>query len=225
STNQVLAIRCDNFDYNTNAANFREKVRVQFLEETNLNGTLACEFLRIHLVTNQIETIFANTNVVLEQLRDPANTNLIKKGLSCEQLTIDRSPQTGFLKKIVAQKKVEAEQLERSGAAKPVEQKIKAELMTVNFSAVTNQVENFVAERNVFFQKELNQATGQYAVYQMMGTNKNLKRTGRPEARTDKILIRGADSLFWDGKKFKMLGGKITPLISSNLPHHLSPNK
>jgi lipopolysaccharide export system protein LptA len=68
STNQFLEVTCDHYDLRTNAAAFREAVRVADRVDGETVGTMNCGTLDLSLTgTNQLERLVAHDQVVLAQ--------------------------------------------------------------------------------------------------------------------------------------------------------------
>ena len=149
-----MEIFADNFSYTTNLAIFRGNVRAKALDSNLSKTSLDAGTLRIGFgESNQVETVAALQNVVLVQIPcEAARTDILKKSLMCESLTLHRSVETGWLESIHAETKVVGQQL-KALANGDSAQRISAEAVTIKFLPATNQVGNIVAETKCFCRK------------------------------------------------------------------------
>ncbi|MEO5803207.1 MAG: LptA/OstA family protein [Verrucomicrobiota bacterium] len=222
-TNEFIQIFCNEFSYATNTAEFSENVRATLLDENGSQTTLRCDFAKVSFGPgNQVETVFADKNVVLEEIPGPAlRTNVLKKTLACELLTVNRSAKTGLLESIHAETKVVGEQIERAALGEVVK-RISADVVDAKFSPTTNQIETVVAERNVLIEKiepnKSGQASGEKAVYRMSAGQEVVELTGHPSARTETMLFSDALVMLWNLKsgKISAMPYKVTPLNATN---------
>lgn len=227
ATNRWVEIFCDNLLYATNVARLNENVRANLLEENGSLMTLLCDTAKISFgPSNQVETVLAERNVVLQEI-PPAllRTNFLKKTVTCETLTLQRSVKTGLFESIHAESNVVGEQVEKTASGESLK-RISADDMNLIFSPLTNQVESAVAEKNVLVEKiervdgtnKIVQARGEKAVYQAAVGQESVELTGEPSAWTDSILLSDATVVRWNLKtgKLSAMPYKVTPLNSTN---------
>jgi hypothetical protein len=225
TTNQFVEIFCNDFSYATNVATFSENVRASLLDESGAQIALLCDFAKVSFgASNQVEMISANKNVSLQQIPNAAlQTNVLKKILTCELLTLNRSIKTGFFESIHAERKVVGEQIERAILGETVK-RISAEVVDARFSPTTNQIETVVAQRNVLAEKiehgtgmnKTVQASGDKAVYR--AREESVELTGTPTARTETMLFSDALVMLWNTKtgKISAMPYRVTPLNLTN---------
>ena len=216
STNRSIQISCESLVYQTNLAEFHDRVVARSFEKDALQDTLISQMLTVTLVGNKIQTAIATGDVRGETVADAAGA---RKKLRCETLTAWRSISTGFMEKIVGETNVVLEQF---GATTNLYDSLKAEVVTAFFAPDTNRVDRAVAERNVQLEQrkpgQTIDAASEHAVY-TSGTNALLTLTGSPSGHTDKYTIAGADSLVWQpqGGAFRAIGRyKIIPISPKN---------
>jgi lipopolysaccharide export system protein LptA len=220
STNQTVLIFSDSLDYQTNLATFTEHVHARVFRAGQLQDTLTCHRLKVGLLNNQIEKVFAFGDVAGETAPDRAG---VKKTLSCDQVMLLRSVTTGLIKNIEAEGHVVLQEV--AFAPIPLRDKLSADVVTARFSTVTNQIERAIADRNVVLDQikagRTIHATSQHAVYDA-GLVDQVKLTGTPLAHTDNFAISEADFMIWKPKAniFKAWGAyKIIPLKPQKSQH------
>src|ERR1700677_4159397 len=194
---QWLDVTCANLDFQTNLAVFHDRVHAQVLQIDSLRDTLYCDLLHVTLVSNQVETAIARGRVRGQTAPGPTG---IVKTISCETLTVHRSPATGLMKNIRAEDHVVLTDF-GAGPKAPFN-KLTADVATARFSPATNLVEQAVAEDHVTLEQtapgQTVRATAQRALYTT--AIDQVKLTGTPVARTDKYLITDADYMIWRPK-------------------------
>jgi lipopolysaccharide export system protein LptA len=220
ATNQFLEITSTDFGFRGNVATFRQNVSGHFLDGEQQRGTFECDLLSIGFgPSNQVETVTATGSLRAEQTSGFSNTNLVRRTFQSATLSLKRSPLSGDLETIAADKNIVAEQWARSASNQVVvlDRRLEADSVRVGFGK-TNRVETFSAETNVLLRQRESAASGQHAIYHAESTNEILRITGNPAAETDKIRIREARVLYWDMRsgKFKAEGPfRITPLSTN----------
>ncbi|HZM03631.1 MAG TPA: LptA/OstA family protein [Candidatus Saccharimonadales bacterium] len=221
SPTQTVLITSESLEYQTNLATFTEHVDARVFESGNLSDTLTCQLLKVRLVTNQIETVFARGQVAGETATNLAG---LKKTISCDQITVHRSVATGLLKNIEAEGHVVLQEI----ASAPIAQnnKLSADAVTARFSAVTNQLEQAIADQNVVLEQikagHTIHATSSHAVYDA-GPKDQVRLTGTPLAHTDAYAISEADFMIWKPKanKFQAFGQYIIVPLKRKVSQHL----
>jgi lipopolysaccharide export system protein LptA len=227
ATNRWVEIFCDNFLYATNHARLDGNVRANLLDENGSLTTLLCGLAEISFgLSNQVETVSAERNVILQELPGATlQTNLLKKAITCDVLRVKRSVETGLLESLHAEKKVVGEEIEKTKLGETLK-RISAEIVDVKFSATTNQIQSVIAKDNVFAEKiervsgtnKTVQARGEKAVYQWTDEQESVELVGDPSAWTDSILLSDAKLIRWNLKTGKLgaIPYKVTPLNSTN---------
>lgn len=226
-TNQIVEVFADDFAYQTNTATFREKVRAKTVDADGSKATLVCNFLEVSFgPSNQVERVVAKKDVFLQQITGAAvQSRVSQKSIACDLLTLDRSPRTGLLEKIHAEKQVVGEQIEREKSGELVK-RISAEIVDVKFLATTNQIESIAAQNNVVAERILKtdageksaQARGERADY--LASEDVIEMTGKPTLTAENVLFDEAISVRWNLKTGKISGSRtpfrMTPLNATN---------
>ncbi|MEO6034904.1 MAG: LptA/OstA family protein, partial [Verrucomicrobiota bacterium] len=226
-TNQFVEVFADDFTYATNVARFRDNIRAKTEDANGSKSTLVCNFLNITFgPSNQVEKVVASDKVFLKQIIGAAaQSRVLEKSIACDLLVLNRSPQTGFVQKIHAEKNVVGEQAEREESGQ-LRKKISAETVDVKFFPSTNQIESIIAERNVVADRIVKtdageksaQATGARASYS--AAIDVVELTGKPTVTAEEVLLHEANVLRWNLKTGKISGSntpyKVTPLNSTN---------
>ncbi len=222
---RFIEVFCEDFNYGTNTANFSRNVRANLPGENDAQTALLCDFTTLSFgASNQLERVVANGNVVLQDLPGTAvKTNVLKKIVTCQSLTLNRSVETGFLTSVHAEKNVVAEQIERIPRGERVE-RISGEFVDVAFQPRTNQVSSVTGHGNMIAQKidrigdqeKVARAFGDRVAYDAVAETMEL--TGKPSATMDDMLIYDATFLRWNLKTGKVSANpyKIIPLNSTN---------
>jgi len=217
STNRTLHIRCDHLEYQTNLAEFHDRVVAQNFQNGALQETLSSRLLTTIMVSNKIQSAIAQGDVHGETVPDASG---VTKTLACETLTAWRSIITGLTEKIVGQ--TNAVIKEFGGAVKPVDATLNADTVTVLFSPATNRVDQSIADGRVIIDERKGaqpiHATADHAVY-LAGTNGQVTLTGQPFAENGKYFVTNAASLVWQpqSNRFAAFGFfQIIPLSTNN---------
>lgn len=226
-TNRWVEIFCNNLLYATNVAQLDGNVRANLLNADGSQIVLLCGLAKILFgPSNQVETVSAQRNVMLQEIPgESLQTNILKRTITCESLTLKRSVKTGLLESVHAETKVVGEQIEKIRRGDALK-RVSADVVDIKFSPTTNQIQSVVAENNVLAEKiervggtnKTVQATGQKAVYQLSGEQESVELTGEPTAWTDSILLSEAKLVRWNLKTGKIgaIPYKVTPLNSTN---------
>ncbi len=222
---RMADVFCEDFSYGTNTANFTKNVRANLTDENDSLTTLLCDFTTISFgAGNQVEKVVANGNIVLQEIPGAAaKTNLLKKILTCQSLTLNRSIETGLITSVHAEKDVVAEQIEKIPLGERLE-RISGDFMDVKFQPRTNQISSVIGHGNMVAQKidrigdleKIGQAFGERAAYDAV--TQTVELTGTPSAKMDGMLIYDAKFLRWGLKSGKVSANpyKIIPLNATN---------
>jgi hypothetical protein len=225
-TNRWVEVFCDDLLYATNSARLDGNVRANLLNESGSQFALLCGSAKFSFgPSNQVETVLAEKNVVLQEIPGVLQTNLLKKTIRCETLALKRSLKTGLIESIHAETNVVGEQIEKTKSGTELK-RISAEVVDLTFSPLTNRVERVVAEKNILAEKiegiggtnKTVQATGQKGVYRLTDEEESIELVGEPSAWTDSILLSDAKLVRWNLKTGKIgaIPYKVTPLNSTN---------
>lgn len=184
-------------DYQTNLAVFHDHVHGQLFESNRLRDALDCDHLRVTLVSNQVETAVARGSV---RGRTAPDAGGIVKTISCQTLTVNRTPATGLLKKIRAEGAVVI--TDYAATAKGTSNVLRSDLATARFAATTNQLEEAVAEKHVVIDQtsatQMIHGTAERADY--VTSNDTVTLTGDPVGRNARYKITDADFMAWHPK-------------------------
>ncbi|MEO6183830.1 MAG: LptA/OstA family protein, partial [Verrucomicrobiota bacterium] len=222
---RVVDVFCEDFSYATNIANFSKNVRANLSGENDSQTTLLCDFTTLYFgASDQLEKVVANGNVVFQEIPGTVpQTNLLKKILTCQSLTLHRSIDTGFITSVHAEKNVVAEQIDKIRLGERLK-RISGEFVDVKFQERSNQVASVTGHGNMVAQKidrlgdkeNTAQAFGERVAYDAV--TETVELTGTPSAKMDDMLIYDATFLRWNLKSGKVsaMPYKVIPLNSTN---------
>ncbi len=148
ATNRVVEVFADDYDFKPGAADFRGHVR---LHDPAWN--LAGETVSLKLSTpgNQIQSIVARRNVVVEQIENQVALNQQTPWrLTAEEVTASLAPTGNQIENIIARQNVMVEQIEgRTAENRNPTWRVTSEVVTVKLSAPDNRIDHIEARQNV----------------------------------------------------------------------------
>ncbi|MBA4149088.1 MAG: hypothetical protein H0X66_13315 [Verrucomicrobia bacterium] len=186
TTNQFILISSEKYLLQTNVANFEGGVSAEFLDG-KAPSLLTCKTLEIVMRSNQVETIIAKGNVGLTQTVSEGHS----RSLLCEEMTIQRSIETGAIRTLFAERQVSL--IEKDPKS---DRKLTADFVTMNFGK-TNQLDSLLAESNVRIDQGASWSTGQRALYLVKEGFELFEITGQPLARKSETTSDGKTSSYW----------------------------
>ena len=152
ATNRVVEIFSDDYDFKPGAADFRGHVRLHDPEWKLAGETVA---LKLSTPGNQIQSIVARRNVVVEQFENRVALNQQTPWrLTAEEVTASMGPTGSQIDNIVARQRVVVEQIESHAAAsRSPPWRVTSEVVTVKLSAPDHRIEHLEARQNVVVQQ------------------------------------------------------------------------
>jgi lipopolysaccharide export system protein LptA len=198
-TDQWLYISSSTMNYASNTATFTEPVAAAVTNNGALADTLSSKLLTLDIGPgNNVLNAIAKGAVRAETV---PITNEPRRTISCEVLTVRRSPETLRLKQVVAEDNAVIDVITTGTNA--AFNRLSGDTIDASFFPETNHVQHAQARGRVTFEQIKGphriDAKGDQADYQALPVEQ-VELSGHPWARTEKIIISDADKMSWDMK-------------------------